>query len=159
MARVLDREHLGRRVREWRQQGHSIVLANGCFELLHVGHVRYLHSARRLGDRLIVAVNSDSSARALKGAGRPVVPAAERAELLAALADVDAVHIFDELDVSAVIELVRPEVHAKGTDYTELSVPERETVLACGGRVVIVGDAKQHSASTLLRKIRGDASH
>ena len=159
MARVLDREHLGRRVREWRQQGHSIVLANGCFELLHVGHVRYLHDARRLGDRLIVAVNSDSSARALKGAGRPVVPAAERAELLAALADVDAVHIFDELDVSAVIELVRPEVHAKGTDYTELSVPERETVLACGGRVVIVGDAKQHSASTLLRKIRGDASH
>jgi len=117
-----------------------------------VGHVRYLHAAKELGGKLVVAVNSDSSVRALKGAGRPRVPDHERAEVLAALADVDAVTIFDGLDVRDLIRLLRPDVHAKGTDYTAENVPERDVVIACGGRVAIVGDPKDHSTTEMLRR-------
>jgi len=138
-------------VEEWRSAGDCITLANGCFDLLHVGHVRYLHAARELGGKLVVAVNSDASARALKGEGRPLMPAEERAEILAALADVDAVVIFPENDVRAIIREIRPDFHAKGTDYTAETVPERAEVEACGGRVVIVGDPKDHSASEIIR--------
>jgi rfaE bifunctional protein nucleotidyltransferase chain/domain len=117
-----------------------------------VGHVRYLRAAKELGGKLVVAVNSDSSVRALKGAGRPRVPDHERAEVLAALADVDAVAIFDGLDVRDLIRLLRPDVHAKGTDYTAENVPERDVVIACGGRVAIVGDPKDHSTTEMLRR-------
>jgi rfaE bifunctional protein nucleotidyltransferase chain/domain len=139
-------------VRRWRAAGEQVILANGCFDLLHVGHVRYLRAAKSLGGKLVVAVNSDSSARALKGEGRPRVPEAERAEILAALADVDAVVVFDSLNVTDVIRLLRPDVHAKGTDYTADNVPERDVVIACGGRVEIVGDPKDHSTTELLRR-------
>jgi len=135
----------------WRRAGERITLANGCFDLLHVGHVRYLRAARQLGGKLVVAVNSDDSTRALKGEGRPLMPAEERAEILAALADIDAVVIFPEHDVRAIIREIRPDFHAKGTDYTAESVPERDEVEACGGRVVIVGDPKDHSASEIIR--------
>jgi rfaE bifunctional protein nucleotidyltransferase chain/domain len=138
-------------VAEWRKQGHAITLANGCFDLLHVGHVRYLHAAKQLGGRLIVAINADASVRALKGEGRPLMPEQERAEILAALADVDAVVIFAEKDVRALIREIRPDVQAKGTDYTAESVPERDVVVECGGRVEIVGDPKNHSATEFIR--------
>jgi len=138
-------------VRQWRSTGDKIILTNGCFDLLHVGHVRYLRAAKQLGGRLIVAVNSDASTRTLKGEGRPRIPGDERAEILAALSDVDAVTIFDALDVTELIRLLRPEFHAKGTDYTEENVPERDVVIACGGRVAIVGDPKDHSTTHLLR--------
>ena len=150
-TKILTREELPRRAAEWRQAGESITLANGGFDLLHVGHVRYLHAAKQLGGRLVVAVNSDASIRALKGEGRPLMPAEERAEILAALVDVDAVVIFPEPDVRALIREIRPEIHAKGTDYTAETVPERDEVLACGGRVEIVGDPKDHSTSELIR--------
>ena len=117
-----------------------------------MGHVRYLQAAKHLGGKLIVAVNSDASTLTLKGKGRPRVPEGERAELLAALADVDAVTIFDAPDVKELVLLLRPDIHAKGTDYTEESVPEREVVIACGGRVAIVGDPKAHSTTELLRR-------
>lgn len=149
--KILDRERLKQRVAAWRKAGESITLANGCFDLLHVGHVRYLHAAKQLGGRLIVAINSDDSVHALKGEGRPLMPAEERAEILSALSDVDAVIIFPERDVRALIREVRPEVHAKGTDYTTATVPERDVVLECGGRVEIVGDAKDHSATEIIR--------
>ena len=148
---ILSRDKLRQRVADWRRAGERITLANGCFDLLHVGHVRYLHAAKALGGRLIVAINSDESVRTLKGAGRPLMPAEERAEILAALADVDAVVIFSEPDVRAVIREIRPDVHAKGTDYTADTVPERDVVLECGGRVEIVGDPKDHSASAIIR--------
>lgn len=138
-------------MRQWRSAGDKIILTNGCFDLLHVGHVRYLRAAKQLGGRLIVAVNSDASTRSLKGEGRPRVPGEERAEILAALSDVDAVTLFDALDVTELIRLLRPDIHAKGTDYTEENVPEREVVIACGGRVAIVGDPKDHSTTDLLR--------
>jgi len=137
-------------VEEWRRAGERIILANGNFDLLHVGHVRYLHGAKALGGKLVVAINSDTSVRALKGEGRPVMPEQERAEIVAALADVDAVVIFPELDVRAIIREIRPDIQAKGTDYTSESVPERDTVAECGGRVVIVGDPKDHSTSEIL---------
>ena len=143
------------RVDEWRRDGESITLANGCFDLLHVGHVRYLHAAKNLGGRLIVAINSDDSVRDLKGEGRPLMPAKERAEILAALADVDAVVIFSEPDVRALIRELRPNVHAKGTDYTSANVPERDVVLEYGGRVEIVGDPKDHSVSEIIRSRLG----
>jgi rfaE bifunctional protein nucleotidyltransferase chain/domain len=147
----VSRDELRERVAEWRRVGDRITLANGCFDLLHVGHVRYLHAARELGGRLLVAVNADASVRAIKGEGRPVMPAAERAEILASLADVDAVVIFPEEDVRAIIREIHPDFHAKGTDYTVESVPERDEVEACGGRVIIVGDPKNHSATDLIR--------
>jgi rfaE bifunctional protein nucleotidyltransferase chain/domain len=150
-SKILDRESLRRRVGEWRRAGDRIILSNGCFDLLHVGHVRYLRAAKQLGGRLIVAINADESVRRLKGEGRPLMPAAERAEILAALADVDAVVIFPEPDVRALIREIRPDVQAKGTDYTTENVPEAEVVRECGGRVVIVGDPKDHSVSEILR--------
>jgi D-glycero-beta-D-manno-heptose 1-phosphate adenylyltransferase len=149
--KILDRAELQRRVQSWRAGGETITLANGCFDLLHVGHVRYLHAAKQLGGHLIVAINSDDSVRALKGEGRPLMPAEERAEILAALADVDAVVVFPEPDVRALVREIRPNIHAKGTDYTAESVPEREVVVECGGRVAIVGDPKDHSATEIIR--------
>lgn len=140
-------------VRQWRQTGRSVVFANGVFDLLHVGHVRYLRAARALGDRLIVAVNSDASTRALKGPGRPVLPQAARAELVAALQTVSAVVIFDSSTAGGLLQRLRPDVHAKGTDYTEASVPERAIADACGIRVAIVGDPKEHSTRALLARI------
>jgi rfaE bifunctional protein nucleotidyltransferase chain/domain len=153
--KIVSRAELRQLVADWRHTGERVTLANGCFDLLHVGHVRYLHAARELGGKLIVAVNSDASASALKGEGRPLIPAEERAEILAALADVDAVVVFPENDVRAVIRDIRPDFHAKGTDYTVESVPERDQVEACGGRVVIVGDPKDHSASEMIRSRLG----
>jgi D-glycero-beta-D-manno-heptose 1-phosphate adenylyltransferase len=155
IEKLLTREQLQQRVADWRRDGETVTLANGCFDLLHVGHVRYLHGAKQLGGRLVVAINDDGSVRGLKGEGRPIIPAAERAEILAALADVDAVVIFSEPNVEALIREIRPEVHAKGTDYTRETVPERAAVLACGGRVEIVGDTKQHSATTIIRNQLG----
>ena len=150
-SKILDRAALRRQVQRWRQAGEHITLANGCFDLLHVGHVRYLHAAKELGGRLIVAINSDDSVRSLKGEGRPLMPAEERAEILAALSDVDAVVIFPERDVRALIGEIRPDVQAKGTDYTADSVPEADTVREYGGEVAIVGDPKNHSASEIIR--------
>lgn len=150
-AKILDREQLRKRVDEWRRVGEQIILANGNFDLLHVGHVRYLRGAKDLGGKLVVAVNSDNSVRALKGAGRPVMPEQERAEIVAALEAVDAVVIFPEPDVRGIIREIRPDVQAKGTDYTAESVPERDVVLQCGGRVEIVGDPKDHSTSEIIR--------
>lgn len=153
LAKILSREELKRRVEEWRIHGERVTLANGCFDLLHVGHIRYLHAARQLGGRLVVAINSDDSVRKLKGDGRPLMPAAERAEILAALSDVDAVVIFPEPDVRSLVREIRPDVQAKGTDYTAISVPERDVVIACGGRVEIVGDPKDHSATEIIRRL------
>lgn len=149
--KILTREQLCARVESWRRAGERITLANGGFDLLHVGHVRYLRGAKALGGRLVVAVNSDESVRALKGDGRPIMPAEERAEIVAALADVDAVVIFQELDVRPIIREIRPDVQAKGTDYTAESVPERDVVVEYGGRVEIVGDSKDHSTSEIIR--------
>jgi rfaE bifunctional protein nucleotidyltransferase chain/domain len=150
-SKILSRSELRQRVEEWRGAGERITLANGNFDLLHVGHVRYLHGAKALGGKLVVAINSDDSVRDLKGEGRPVMPEQERAEIVAALADVDAVVVFPELDVRAIIREIRPDVQAKGTDYTADSVPERDTVAEYGGRVEIVGDPKDHSTSEILR--------
>jgi D-glycero-beta-D-manno-heptose 1-phosphate adenylyltransferase len=155
VSKILSRDELRRRVEQWRAHGESVTLANGCFDLLHVGHVRYLHAAKQLGGRLIVAVNSDDSVRSLKGEGRPLMPAEERAEILAALADVDAVVIFPERDVRALIREIHPDVQAKGTDYTTASVPEGEVVCEYGGRVEIVGDPKDHSATEIIRSRLG----
>ena len=149
--KILTREALARQVERWRSEGHSITLANGNFDLLHVGHVRYLHAAKALGGKLVVAINSDESVRALKGEGRPIMPENERAEILAALVDVDAIVIFPERDVRAIIREIRPDIQAKGTDYTPDSVPERDVVAEYGGRVAIVGDAKDHSTSEIIR--------
>jgi len=153
--KILSRGELKDRVAAWRRAGDSITLANGCFDLVHVGHIRYLGAAKKLGGRLIVAVNSDESVRALKGVGRPLMPAAERAEILSALADVDAVVVFPEPDVRALIREIRPNIQAKGTDYTADNVPERDVVRECGGRVEIVGDPKDHSASEMIRSRLG----
>jgi D-glycero-beta-D-manno-heptose 1-phosphate adenylyltransferase len=150
-AKILSRAGLRERIGQWRGKGEKIVLTNGCFDVLHVGHVRYLHAAKGLGGRVVVAVNSDASVCALKGPGRPIMPAEERAEILAALADVDAVVIFDEPDVRALIREIRPDVHAKGTDYTPETVPERDVMRECGGRVEIVGDPKNHSATEIIQ--------
>lgn len=150
--KVVTRGELHRRVEDWRQAGETVTLANGCFDLLHVGHIRYLRAAKALGGKLVVAVNADETVRALKGEGRPLMPDHERAEILAALADVDAVVIFPEPDVRALIREIRPDVQAKGTDYTAESVPEADAVREGGGRVEIVGDAKDHSTSEIIRK-------
>lgn len=154
-GKILSRTELRQRVEQWRGSGESIVLANGNFDLLHVGHVRYLQGAKAVGGKLVVAINSDESVRALKGEGRPVMPEAERAEIVAALSDVDAVVIFPELNVRALIREIRPDIQAKGTDYTVDSVPERDAVVECGGRVAIVGDPKNHSTSEILRSRLG----
>lgn len=150
-GKIVSRTELRQRVDEWRRAGERITLANGGFDLLHVGHVRYLHGAKALGGKLVVAINSDESVRTLKGAGRPIMPAEERAEIVAALADVDAVVIFPELDVRAIIREIHPDIQAKGTDYTADSVPERDAIAEYGGRVAIVGDPKDHSTSEIIR--------
>jgi D-glycero-beta-D-manno-heptose 1-phosphate adenylyltransferase len=154
VGKILSRDELRERVAEWRRSGQQIVLANGCFDLLHVGHVRYLQGAKALGGKLVVAMNSDASVRKIKGKGRPFMPAMERAEIVAALSDVDAVLIFEEPDVRALIREIRPDIQAKGTDYTRENVPEREEVMAYGGRVEIVGDPKNHSTSEMLSQMR-----
>ena len=146
-------EELTRIVARARAEGRRVVMANGCFDLLHVGHVRYLAGARKLGDVLIVAINSDASTRALKGEGRPIVSAGERAEILSALECVDYCFVFDELTLDDAIRRLRPDVQAKGTDYTRDSVPERSTVLEVGGRVEIAGDDKDHSTKDLVELI------
>src|ERR1700730_11461810 len=156
-SKILERKELRGRVERWRSAGERIVLANGNFDLLHVGHVRYLRGAKELGGKLVVAINSDESVRALKGEGRPVMPAEERAEIIAALSDVDAVVIFSELDVRALIQEIHPDIQAKGTDYTVGSVREREAVEEYGGRVAIVGDAKDPSPSEIIRSRLGRA--
>jgi D-glycero-beta-D-manno-heptose 1-phosphate adenylyltransferase len=150
--KVVTRTELAALVKRWRAAGEKVILTNGCFDVLHVGHIRYLHGAKRLAQRLIVGVNADATVRQLKGEGRPRTPEQERAEILAALEDVDAVVIFTEPDVRALIREIKPDIHAKGTDYTEQTVPERDEVLAYGGRVAIVGDPKDHSSSELLKK-------
>ena len=156
--KILSRETLRERVGEWRSQGEKIILTNGCFDVLHVGHIRYLHAAKQLGGKVIVAVNADSSVRDLKGPGRPVMNEHERAEIIAALADVDAVVIFPEPDVRAIIREIHPDVQAKGTDYTADSVPERDEVMAYGGRVAIVGDPKDHSTTEILKQMRSETN-
>jgi rfaE bifunctional protein nucleotidyltransferase chain/domain len=140
-------------VESWRAQGLKVALANGVFDLLHVGHVRYLEAAKQLADRLVVAVNSDASTRAYKGPTRPVIPEAERAELVRALRCTDLVLIFEEPDVRAVIRALKPDVHVKGTDYTPETIPERAEVEAYGGRVAVAGDPKNHSTTDLISKL------
>jgi len=156
--KTFGREEIREQVVRWRESGDRIILANGCFDILHVGHIRYLKAAKELGGRLIVAINSDSSVRTLKGEGRPVTTEQERAEVLSALADVDAVVIFSEPDPRKLIEELRPDIQAKGTDYTVESVPERATVEAYGGGVAIVGDPKDHSATEIIRTLQGPKS-
>ncbi len=152
-AGIVTLKQAQRAAEETRGRGGTVVLANGCFDLLHVGHVRYLRGARAEGDLLVVAVNSDASVRVLKGPPRPLMPQGERAEIVAALGCVDYVLIFDEPTVESVLRSLRPDVHAKGTDYTLETVPEREIVKTYGGRVAIVGDPKDHSSSDYLRRL------
>jgi len=153
MGEILSREQLLERVRADRAAGRRLAFANGCFDLLHVGHVRYLQSAAAEADRLIVAINDDDSVRRLKGEGRPVLAAAHRAELVAALRGVDYVVLFPEPTVGPLLEALKPDVHCKGTDYTPDTVPERDIVKGYGGRVAIVGDRKDHSTRELLARI------
>jgi len=153
VGKVLTESELIDKVTRDRAEGRRLALANGCFDLLHVGHIRYLAAAAAEADRLIVAVNDDASVAALKGAGRPVVPAAERAEVLAALAVVDYVIVFSDATVERLLRLLTPDVHCKGPDYTVDTVPERGIVKEYGGRTVIVGDAKAHSTSTLITRL------
>ena len=152
-GRVLDLDGAQRVAEAARRAGRRVVLANGCFDLLHVGHVRYLEEARALGDLLIVGVNGDAAVRRLKGPGRPLMPAAERAEILSALRAVDHVVVFDDDTADGLVTRLKPAVHAKGTDYTPESVPERATVLAAGGHVAITGDAKLHSTRDVIAEI------
>jgi D-glycero-beta-D-manno-heptose 1-phosphate adenylyltransferase len=149
-VKLTDLAGLLERLRAPRSAGRSVALANGAFDLLHVGHVRYLQGARALADILVVAVNSDASVRRLKGPGRPVWPAAERVEMVTALEAVDHVLLFEEDDVRAVLGALRPDVHVKGTDYTPETIPERDVVLAYGGRVAVAGDPKRHSTTALV---------
>lgn len=155
-APILNREDLAAEVTCRREAGEQIILANGCFDLLHVGHVRYLTAAKEIGGTLVVGLNSDRQAHILKGEGRPFMPDHERAELIAALNCVDLVTIFDEPTVEQLIRTIRPDFHAKGTDYTTDSVPERDIVRECGGQVVITGDPKGHSSTELIGKARSD---
>jgi len=153
MAPLLDLDAAVRLAGQWRREGKRLVLANGCFDLLHVGHVRYLEGARRLGDVLLVGINSDRSVARLKGPGRPIMTAEERAELVGSLAAVDGVVIFDDDTADALVRALRPTVHAKGTDYTAETVPEGAAVREAGGSVAIAGDPKQHATRDLIRLI------
>jgi rfaE bifunctional protein nucleotidyltransferase chain/domain len=155
-ARILERNRLIARVAIARKGGARVVFANGCFDLLHVGHVRYLEAAKGLGDLLVVGVNSDEQVRRLKGEGRPFVPARERAEVIASLRAVDYVTVFNEPTVTELLLALRPDIHAKGTDYTEETVPEREVVRSFGGRVQIVGDPKDHSSTEMFGRVNGE---
>jgi rfaE bifunctional protein nucleotidyltransferase chain/domain len=154
-SRILERTALVARITEGKANGSIIVLANGCFDVLHAGHVRYLQGALALGDVLVVGINSDAQAARLKGDGRPILPAPDRAEIVASLEAVDLVTIFDEPTVTELLLALRPDIHAKGTDYTEETVPERDVVRSYGGRVRIVGDQKDHSTSEILKKVSG----
>src|SRR5215467_9010689 len=154
MRSILTRDELIKRVASARESGARIVLANGCFDVLHVGHVRYLAGARQLGDILVVGINSDEQVAIQKGAGRPVLPAEERAEIVAALDPVTYVTIFDEPTVEQLLLALKPDVHAKGTDYTTETVPERDVVRSYGGQVAIVGDPKDHSTSEIIARDR-----
>lgn len=151
-----DVEILAKHVRPFRDHKGPLVLANGCFDIIHVGHVRYLLDAASLGGILVVALNDDASTRKLKGKGRPAMPAGERAEILIALDPVDYVLIFGDETVDSIIEVLRPDIHAKGTDYSVETVPELETARAVGCRTVIVGDPKEHSSRDLIERIRGE---
>jgi rfaE bifunctional protein nucleotidyltransferase chain/domain len=153
--KIMSRDDVARRLTDHREKARRIVLANGCFDILHVGHARYLASARAEADVLVVAINSDASVSRLKGPGRPILPAEARAELVAALAVVDYVVIFDEPNVESLLEDLRPDVHAKGTDYTVENVPERAVAARLGVRVAIVGDPKRHSTRDLLARLAG----
>src|ERR1700687_2202167 len=154
MGCVVNEQELVALVAADRAAGRTVAFANGCFDVLHVGHTRYLAGAASQADRLIVAVNDDKSVSGLKGVGRPILVAADRAEMVAALAVVDYVVTFSDADVSRLLDLVKPDVHCKGTDYAAETVPERETVLAYGGRIAIVGDPKDHSTRDLLARIK-----
>jgi D-glycero-beta-D-manno-heptose 1-phosphate adenylyltransferase len=156
---ILTREELVKRVAAARVAGARIVLANGCFDVLHVGHVRYLAGAKALGDVLVVGVNSDEQVAIQKGNGRPVLPANERAEIVAALESVNYVTIFEEPTVQELLLALKPDVHAKGTDYTAETVPERDVVRSYGGEVAIVGDPKDHSTSEIIARLGGDNTH
>lgn len=153
-SKVSSLTEIKERILEMRANGQRVALANGCFDILHVGHVRYLNASRQQADGLVVAVNGDESVRRIKGPGRPVLPAYERALLVAALRAVDHVLVFNEDDVSRVLLELRPDVHCKGTDYTPETVPERDVVRSWGGRVAIVGDPKQHDTRALLARLR-----
>jgi rfaE bifunctional protein nucleotidyltransferase chain/domain len=152
-SRILNRSELITVVETARKHGRRIVFANGCFDVLHVGHVRYLEAAKELGDLLVVGVNSDDQSRKLKGDGRPLLPEDQRAEIIASLEAVDFVTIFEEPTVEQLLLALKPDIHAKGTDYTEESVPERDVVRSYGGRVAIVGDPKNHSSSEMIEKV------
>jgi rfaE bifunctional protein nucleotidyltransferase chain/domain len=158
VGEVVSREALLARASALRREGRTVAFANGCFDLLHVGHVRYLEAAAAEADVLVVAINDDESVRNLKGEGRPILSAADRAELVAALRAVDYVVIFPEPTVGPLLEALKPDVHCKGTDYTVDTVPERETVRAYGGRTAIVGDPKDHSTRDLLARIARSGS-
>lgn len=155
LSKIAPRDQIAERVRDAQARGQVVAMANGVFDLIHVGHVRYLQAARQMADLLVVAVNSDASTRAYKGPDRPLIPEAERAEMVAALACVDFVLVFDELDVRPTLRALRPDIHVKGTDYTEASIPERDEVLAYGGRVAIAGDPKDHSSTETIARLRG----
>ena len=158
MARVLSEPELLDAVEADRAAGRSIAFANGCFDLLHVGHVRYLADAAAQADKLIVAINADGSVTSLKGPGRPILSGADRAEMVAALEHVDYVVLFSDPDVNRLLSVLKPDVHCKGTDYTPETVPERDTVRAYGGRIAIVGDPKDHSTRDLLARIESSAT-
>jgi rfaE bifunctional protein nucleotidyltransferase chain/domain len=153
-SKILSREDLHKRLAELKQRGQRVVFANGCFDTLHVGHVRYLEGARREGDVLVVAVNNDASVSSLKGPGRPILPESARAQLVAGLRAVDYVVLFGESNVEALLEFLCPHVHAKGTDYSTDTVPERATAARLGIRVAIVGDPKDHSTRAFLESVR-----
>lgn len=152
--RIVDRGTLIDRVRDARDRGLTVVLANGCFDVLHAGHVRYLEAAKSIGDVLVVGINSDEQVAALKGSGRPLLPESERAEIVAAVAAVDLVTVFNEPTVRELLLALKPDIHAKGTDYTEETVPERDVVRSFGGRTAIVGDPKDHSTSDMIRRVK-----
>jgi rfaE bifunctional protein nucleotidyltransferase chain/domain len=153
-APIIERSQLADFAAGVRAEGFPLILANGCFDLIHAGHIRYLIGAKAIGGRLLVAINSDKQVRSLKGEGRPVISENERGEIVAAFRSVDAVTIFDEPTVEEIIRIIKPDFHAKGTDYSVDTVPEREIVRSLGGRVVIVGDPKNHSSTGLLRSLQ-----
>ena len=159
MGTILNENDLVEAVHAEHAEGRTVSFANGCFDVLHVGHVRYLADAKAKADRLVVAINDDGSVSGLKGPGRPILSGADRAEMVAALESVDYVVLFSDPDVNRLLRLLKPDVHCKGTDYTPETVPERETVLAYGGRIAIVGDPKDHSTRDLLARIRSSGSH
>lgn len=156
LAKVMRLPEVVEQRARWRAEGKTVALANGVFDLLHVGHVRYLEGAKELADYLVVAVNSDASTRAYKGPGRPHIPEGERAELVAALACTDRVLIFDEPNVRNIIRVLKPDVHVKGTDYTPDTIPEADEVRAYGGRVAVSGDPKNHSTTELAKKLQAE---